>query len=42
MKSILSRQEFVDVIAHLALALKVQPRPLPGEWSCVRHFARLD
>lgn len=31
MKSILSRQEFVDVIAHLTMTLKVQPCLLPSE-----------
>jgi len=40
MKSILSKQEFIELVAHLAETLGVEPRALPSGWTCARHYRR--
>jgi len=40
MKTIMSPQEFLEVIGHLAATPQVEVKTLPPDWHCDRSFAR--
>lgn len=39
MKTIMSEQEFREMVAHLSAVLKVKPNRLAATWKCHRSFA---